>query len=108
MSASGIANLSSAVVGGVWRVVMKIPAEMPRLEGFRFPREVVTHAVWAYHRFALSTADVEGLLAERGATVSREAVRKWVNRFGKDLCILMWDSHGLLDLVTFGRFLGRF
>ena len=26
----------------------------------------------------------------------------------KDLCILMWDSHGLLDLVTFGRFLGRF
>lgn len=83
MSASGIANLSSAVVGGVWRVVMKIPAEMPRLEGFRFPREVVTHAVWAYHRFALSTADVEGLLAERGATVSRETVRKWVNRFGR-------------------------
>lgn len=61
---------------------MKIPAEMPRLKGYRFPREVVAYAVWAYHRFALSTADVEDLLAERGVIVSREAVRKWVNRFG--------------------------
>ena len=55
---------------------------MPRLKGYRFPREVVAYAVWAYHRFALSTADVEDLLAERGVTVSRETVRKWVNRFG--------------------------
>lgn len=42
------------------------------LEGLSFPREVVAYAVWAYHRFALSTADVEDLLAERGVTVSRE------------------------------------
>lgn len=56
---------------------------MPRLKGYRFPREVVAYAVWAYHRFALSTADVEDLLAERGVTVSRETVRKWVNRFGR-------------------------
>lgn len=49
---------------------MMIPAEMPRLKGYRFPREVVAYAVWAYHRFALSTADVEDLLAERGVTVS--------------------------------------
>ena len=55
---------------------------MPRLKGYRFPREVVAYAIWAYHRFALSTADVEDLLAERGITVSRETVRKWVNRFG--------------------------
>lgn len=55
---------------------------LPRLKGFRFPREVVAYAVWAYHRFALSTADVEDLLAERGVTVSREAIRLWVNRFG--------------------------
>ena len=62
---------------------MKIPAEMPRLKGFRFPREIIAYPVWAYHRFALSTADVEDLLAERGVIVSREAVRKWVNRFGR-------------------------
>ena len=61
---------------------MTIPAEMPRLKGYRFPREVVAYAVWAYHRFALSTADVEDLLAARGVIVSRETVRKWVNRFG--------------------------
>lgn len=55
---------------------------MPRLKGFRFPREIISYAVWAYHRFALSTADVEDLLAARGVTVSREAIRHWVNRFG--------------------------
>ncbi|MDH0912837.1 IS6 family transposase [Rhizobium pusense] len=61
---------------------MKLPSSFPRLKGFRFPREVVAHAVWAYHRFALSTADVEDLLAERGVIVSRETVRLWINRFG--------------------------
>ena len=61
---------------------MVIPASMPRLKGFRFPREVVSYAVWAYHRFALSAADVEDLLAERGVIVSREAIRLWINRFG--------------------------
>ena len=61
---------------------MMIPSSMPRLKGFRFPREVIVYAVWAYHRFALSTADVEDLLAERGVIVSREAIRLWVNRFG--------------------------
>ncbi len=55
---------------------------MSRLKGFRFPREIIIYAVWAYHRFALSTADVEDLLAERGVIVSREAIRLWVNRFG--------------------------
>lgn len=56
---------------------------MPRLKGFRCPREVVAYAVWAYHRFALSTADVEDLLAERGVIVGRETIRLWVNRFGQ-------------------------
>jgi putative transposase len=38
---------------------MQIPSSMPRLKGFRFPREIVSYAVWACHRFALSTADGE-------------------------------------------------
>jgi transposase-like protein len=62
---------------------MNIPSDMPRLKGFRFPREIIAYAVWAYHRFALSNADVEDLLAERGVIVSREAIRLWVNRFGR-------------------------
>ncbi len=56
---------------------------MPHLKGFRFPREIIAYAVWAYHRFALSAADVEDLLAERGVMVSRETIRQWVNRFGR-------------------------
>ncbi|MDO6587887.1 IS6 family transposase [Salipiger sp. 1_MG-2023] len=62
---------------------MMIAAEMPCLKGYRFPREAVAYAVWAYHRFALSTEDFEDLLAERGVAVRGETVRKWVNRFGR-------------------------
>ena len=62
---------------------MNVPAILPRLKGFRYPREVIAYAVWAYHRLALSTADVEDLLAARGVIVSRETVRLWVNRFGR-------------------------
>ena len=66
---------------------MTIPTSFPRLKGFRFPREIIAYAVWVYHRFALSTADVEDLLAERGIIVSREAVRLWVNRFGSQFAV---------------------
>ena len=62
---------------------MKTPNHMPHLKGFRYPVEIIAYAVWAYHRFALSTADVEDLLAERGVIVSREAIRLWINRFGR-------------------------
>ena len=62
---------------------MNIPPIMPCLKGFRFPREIIAYAVWTYHRFAMSTADVEDLLAAKGVFVSREAVRLWVNRFGQ-------------------------
>jgi len=51
---------------------------MPRLKGFRYLREIIAYPVWAYHRFALSTADVEDLLASRGVVVSRETIRLWV------------------------------
>jgi putative transposase len=60
---------------------MKIPTSMPRLKGFRHPREIIADAVWAYHRFAMRTADVEDLLSERGVIVSHEGVRLWANRF---------------------------
>src|SRR6478672_3842872 len=50
--------------------------------GYRFPPEVIDHAIWLYVRFALSFRDVEDLLAERGIAVSHETVRRWVNHFG--------------------------
>jgi putative transposase len=48
---------------------------MLRLNGFRFPSEIVAYAVWAYHRLAMRSADVEDLRAERGVIVSREEIR---------------------------------
>ena len=56
----------------------------PRYHGYRFPPEVISHAVWLYHRFGLSFRDVEDLLAERGITVSYETIRQWCQAFGPD------------------------
>ena len=48
----------------------------------RFPPEIIAHAVWLYHRFSLSFREVEELLADRGVTVSHEAIRPWGLKFG--------------------------
>jgi len=48
----------------------------------RFPSEIIQYAVWLYYRFNLSHRDIEDLLAERGITVSYEAIRLWCNKFG--------------------------
>src|SRR4249919_208778 len=53
-----------------------------RYYGHRFPPEIISYAVWVYHRFCLSFRDVEDLLAERGVTVSYEAIRLWCQKFG--------------------------
>src|SRR5438093_4026931 len=50
--------------------------------GYRFPPEIIQHAVWLYLRFTLSFRDVEELLAERGIDVSHETIRRWVAVFG--------------------------
>ena len=48
----------------------------------RFPPEIIGYTVWLYYRFNLSHGDIEDLLAERGITVSREAISLWCNKFG--------------------------
>ena len=48
----------------------------------RFPPDVISYAVWLYYSFNLSHRDIEDLLAERGITVSREAIRLWCIKFG--------------------------
>ena len=50
--------------------------------GYRFPPEIIQHAIWLYLRFTLSFRDVEELLAERGIDVSYETIRRWVAVFG--------------------------
>ena len=48
----------------------------------RFPPNIISYAVWLYFLFNLSHRDIEDLLAERGITVSREAIRLWCIKFG--------------------------
>jgi len=48
----------------------------------RFPPDIISYAVWLYYRFNLTHRDIEDLLAERGITVSREAIRLWCIKFG--------------------------
>ena len=52
--------------------------------GYRFPAEVIHHAVWLCHVFSLSLRDVELILAERGIAVSHESIRQWCLKFGAD------------------------
>ena len=49
----------------------------PLYRRHRFPPEIISYAVWSYYPFTLSFRDVEDLLAERGVTVSYEAIRSW-------------------------------
>ena len=57
-------------------------SHVPSYHGYRFPPEIISHAVWLYHRFCLSFRDAEDLLAQRGITVSYEAIRQWCRTFG--------------------------
>ncbi|MDT8356729.1 IS6 family transposase [Roseomonas mucosa] len=52
--------------------------------GYRFPAEIISHAVWLYHVFSLSLRDVELILAERGINVTHESIRNWCRRFGSE------------------------
>ena len=38
---------------------MKTNSMAPAYKGFRFPPEIISHAVWLYFRFSLSFRDVE-------------------------------------------------
>ena len=52
--------------------------------GFRHPGEIISHAVWLYHRFALSFRNVEEILRSRGVEITYESVRQWCLRFGAE------------------------
>src|SRR5260370_27029240 len=62
---------------------MKTNTTAPSYKGFRFPSEIISHAVWLYFRFSLSFRDVEELLAQRGVVVTYETVRQWCLKFGQ-------------------------
>jgi len=62
---------------------MSSPAAKSPYAGYRFPAEVISHAVWLYFRFPLALRMVEELLAARGILVSHETIRQWALKFGQ-------------------------
>src|SRR3712207_671917 len=62
---------------------MSSPAAKSPYAGYRFPAEVISHAVWLYFRFSLSLRMVEEMLAARGIAVSHETMRQWARKFGQ-------------------------
>jgi len=69
-----------------------------RYHRHRFPPEIISHAVWLYHRFGLSLRDVEELL---GITVSYEAIRCWCAKFGPDYARRLRRLRGCLGDTWF-------
>ena len=50
---------------------------------YRYPAEIISYAIWMYHRFNTSYRDIEEMLRYLGILVSYETVRTWSNKFGK-------------------------
>jgi transposase-like protein len=51
-----------------------------RYSGYRFPAEVISHAVWLYFCFPPGLRMVEELLAARGIIVGHDTVRQWARK----------------------------
>ena len=76
-------------------------ARRARYLRYRFPPEIISHAVWLYYRYCLSFRDVEDLLAERGIIVSYETVRQWCGTFGPDYARRLRRRQGRLGDTWF-------
>jgi putative transposase len=57
---------------------MKPNTTSPDDNGFRFPPEIISYAVWRYFRFSLSFRDSEELMAQRGVALTSETIRQWL------------------------------
>src|SRR5215207_2335305 len=85
---------------------MSPPAAKSPYAGYRFPAEVISHAVWLYFRFPMSLRMMEEMLAARGIVVSHETVRQWARKFGQDFAIglrLGRRDHNLCGLHPCGE-----
>jgi len=69
--------------------------------GYRYPSQIISHAVWLYHRFTLSFRDIEELLAARGIIVSYETTRNWCDKFGQRYCSQIRVNRGQLGDIWY-------
>jgi putative transposase len=51
-------------------------------KGYRFPKEIISFAVWIYYRLNGSLRDTVDVLDRRGIEVSHETIRQWSYKFG--------------------------
>ena len=80
MQPAGIVNLTGGGLTGHHRGMNR--ATNP-YAGYRYPSEIISHAVWLYFRFTLSFRDIEELLAARSIFVTYETIRQWCLKFGQ-------------------------
>jgi len=59
------------------------PPACPSYTGYRFPAEIISHAVWLCFRFPLSLRMVDEPLAARGIVASHGTVRQWALKSGR-------------------------
>ena len=72
---------------------MSDASESPK--GYRFPKLVISHAVYLYHRLPISYRDVQELPFKRGINVSHGTIRTWCLKFRPDLAekvVLVTDN----------------
>jgi putative transposase len=62
--------------------------------GYRYPAQIISHAVWLYHRFTLSFRDIEELLSVRGVVVSYEKIRQWCKKYVSSYCKQIKKNRG--------------
>ena len=55
---------------------------MKKYKRYRYPSQIISHAIWLYRRFTLSFRDIEEILAIRGIVVSYESIRQWCLKLG--------------------------
>ena len=62
-------------------------------EGRRFDREVIVVCVRWYLRFKLSLRDLVELMAERGLSLARTTVMRWVQHYAPEF-VRRWSRFG--------------
>ena len=74
-----------------------------RYQRHRFPSEIISHAVWLFHRLCFSFREVEELLADRRVTVTYETVLPVVPGVWVGLCEEIEEaSRALRGYLVFG------
>jgi putative transposase len=69
--------------------------------GYRYPPQIISHAVWLYHRFTLSFRDIEELLSARGINVSYETIGQWCHKFVQKYSHRIKKSRGQLGDIWY-------